>query len=413
MNKKVFLILLMMIMLCSIVLVSCGEKDCTVTWVNGDETTTSLVKYGTVPTAPKASKKADQQYTYSNGDWGKIEAVTEDVTYTAKFSVTLNIYTVTWVNGDKNITTQVEYGSKATEPDGIILEDYAFEGWFLGDKKYDFDTVVTGKITLNASFKQPTEGLEYTLNDDETGYIVSDIGTATDIEILIAKYYEGKPVISIGESAFMGCASLTSVMIPDSVTSIGDSAFMGCASLTSIIIPDSVTNINGFAFESCVKLTSVEIPDSVTNIGSLAFANCGNLASIEVDIDNENYKSIDGNLYDKDVLALLQYAIGKKATEFIIPNSVTTIREYAFFGCTNLTSIVISNSVTGIRWYVFSGCTNLTSVVIPDSVTSIGNFAFFDCDELTIYAEAESKPSGWYYEWNDSNCPVVWGYKNI
>ena len=203
----------------------------------------------------------------------------------------------------------------------------------------------------------------------------------------------GDGVTSIGSEAFEGCSSLTSVEIGDGVTSIGGSAFYSCDSLTSVEIGDSVTSIGVRAFYSCDSLTSVVIGDGVTSIGDYAFYYCDNLTSITVDENNTTYKSIDGNLYSKDGKTLIQYAIGKKVTSFTIPDSVTSIGEYAFYNCDSL-----------------------TSVEIPDSVTSIGSSAFYDCDSLTIYCEAASRPSGWPSSWNAGGysyyCPVVWDCNN-
>ena len=100
----------------------------------------------------------------------------------------------------------------------------------------------------------------------------------------------------IGESAFMYCTSLTSVVIPDSVTTIGDSAFSNCTSLTSVVIPDSVTTIGYGAFWHCISLTSVVISSSVTRIDN-SFFNCTSLTSV------------------------------------VIPSSVTSIRPSAFNSC--------------------------------------------------------------------------------
>ncbi|MBO4252206.1 MAG: leucine-rich repeat domain-containing protein, partial [Clostridia bacterium] len=166
------------------------------------------------------------------------------------------------------------------------------------------------------------------------------------------------------------------------VTSIGEGAFVRYSSLTSINIPDSVTSIRNYAFSFCSRLTSIVIPDSVTSIGDEAFSDCYSLTSINVSANNMNYKSIDGNLYSKDGKTLIQYAIGKTATAFTIPDSVTSIGDWAFGGCSGLTSVTIGNSVTSIGYGAFYGCSSLTSITIPDSVTSIGDGAFYGCSSL-------------------------------
>lgn len=134
-------------------------------------------------------------------------------------------------------------------------------------------------------------------------------------------------VTSIGEGAFEECRNLERIIIGYSVTSIGDYAFYDCISLTSVEISDSVTSIGDFAFAYCTVLTSVEIPDSVTNIGYGAFYNCSSLENIKVNESNQNYCSVDGNLFNKDKTELIQYAIGKTDTGYDVPDSVTSIGE--------------------------------------------------------------------------------------
>lgn len=193
-------------------------------------------------------------------------------------------------------------------------------------------------------------------------------------------------VTSIGNYAFYNCRSLTSVEIGSGVTSIGDYAFYNCTSLISIVIPDSVTSIGDNALNYCTSLMSVEIGSGVTNI---AFSNCTSLTSIEVDANNLYYKSIDGNLYTKDGKTLVRYATGKEATSFTIPNSVTSIGDYAFSGCTSLTSVTIDDSVTSIGKGAFIRCESLEILTIGCSVTTIGNDAFRDCYAIdTIYFNA-------------------------
>ena len=182
-------------------------------------------------------------------------------------------------------------------------------------------------------------------------------------------------VTEIGWAAFRGCTSLTSVVIPDSVTEIGRGAFRGCTSLTSVVIPEGVTKIECEAFRGCTSLTSVVIPEGVTKIGRGAFEGCAGVANISVSIDNPSYVSINNSCLSKDLRKLI---FGCRTS--IIPEGVSMIGEFAFSGCTGLTSIVIPDSVAIINASAFYGCINLTIIKIPESVTGIGKRAFYGCN---------------------------------
>ncbi len=189
-------------------------------------------------------------------------------------------------------------------------------------------------------------------------------------------------ITTIEMVTFYGCNSLTGITIPNSVTTIKDNAFNGCRSLTDITIPNSVTTIKKYAFFNCISLTGITIPDSVTTIGDAIFYNCPSLTSINVSEYNLNYKSINGILFSKNEEELSVYPANYPGTEYIIPNSVTTIGAYAFSYC-KLTGITIPNSVTTIGAYAFSYCQSITGITIPDSVTTIGDHAFARCSSLT------------------------------
>ena len=219
-----------------------------------------------------------------------------------------------------------------------------------------------------------TEGLEFTLSEDGSYYILTGFGQATTYDIICPDIYNGLPVKEIGNKAFDE-TSLNSIVIPNTVTRIGDYAFYRCTSLKSIEIPDSVTSFGDYAFYACTSLKNVKIPHLVTSIGSYAFSGCISFTSIE------------------------------------IPDSVTSIGDWAFLACSFITNVVIPDSVISIGDGAFYNCTSLINVVIPDSVISIGERAFSGCKSLTIYCDAESKPSEWDSKWNCDNRPVVWGYK--
>ena len=199
--------------------------------------------------------------------------------------------------------------------------------------------------------------------------------------VTIPSSIDGLPVASISRNAFINNNVLTSVAIPSSVNSIGDWAFSNCTNLTSVSIPNSVTSIGSSVFYGCTGLTSVTLGNSVTSIGSLAFEGCSRLTNVTVDSANPNYSSMAGVLFNKNQSTLIQYPGGKTGS-YTIPSSVTSIGDWAFSNCTNLTSVLIPNSVTSIGIYAFTQC-GLTSVTIPNSVTNIGNRAFENCSRLT------------------------------
>ena len=150
----------------------------------------------------------------------------------------------------------------------------------------------------------------------------------------------------IGDYAFSGCSSLTSLTLPSSVTSIGGHAFEKCSGLTSLTLPSSVTSIGEFAFRYCSGLTSLTIPSGVTTTDYYAFADCRGLTSLT------------------------------------LPSSVTSIGGYAFAWCSGLTSLTLPSSVTSIGGYAFAWCSGLTSLTLPSSVTEIDWSTFERCNNL-------------------------------
>ena len=390
-------------------------------------------------------------------------------------------------DGSAKKVVEIDSGQLLTLPTTALEHRsfYTFVGWsYLSDPNelWDFSNdVVQREMTLYAMWQ--SQWFNYEIIDNEATIIDSNLdASTTTIEIPSAiRDVDGKDysVTTIGDSAFYDCSNLTSVVIPNSVTTIGDYAFYDCNKLTSVVIPNSVTTIGDRAFSDCNNLTiyceatsqpsgwdsswnvswpsflpvvwgyvnssttteyeyavckdeegneyitlvryigsstEVIIPEfiehkgeniPVTTIGDYAFSGCNNLTSVVIpnSVTTIGISAFDGC---------------NNLTSVVIPSSVTTIGYCAFSGCSSLTSVVIPSSVTTIGDYAFSGCNNLTSVVIPNSVTTIGGSAFSGCNNLTIYCEATSQPSGWDSSWNWNvswsssygSIPVVWGYNS-
>ena len=202
------------------------------------------------------------------------------------------------------------------------------------------------------------------------------------------------------DRAFCLCSSLTEIVIPNSVASIGDSAFLGCISLTEIVIPNSVICLNGnpfigwkgkleclspsFVYEDNIlfnkdksriisfrnqKLTLYVIPNSVTSIGDSAFYDSRSLSNIVIP---NSVTSIGDSAFEGC----------NSLGSLVIPNSVINIGKGAFKWCKSLAEVVIPNSVTNIGEFAFCGCSSLAEVVIPNSVTNIGKGTFANCSYL-------------------------------
>ena len=230
----------------------------------------------------------------------------------------------------------------------------------------------------------PIDGVVYELSDDGTYAIVTDYkGTATALEILDT--YNGVPVRKIGDVAFYACTSLTSIVIPDSVTEIGTYAFAHCHNIESVIIPSSVTLISDHAFYNCLALESVSLPSSIEAIGGFAFAYCESMAKVYIE-DLSAWLSVDllqsyaNPMNNTDV----ELYVGENLiTNLVIPDGTEEIGYLSFAGCSSIVSVYIPDSVTTIGESAFHLCTSLGSVRIPENVTKIERLAFYGCTSMT------------------------------
>ena len=276
-------------------------------------------------------------------------------------------------------------------PDGEVLFENE-ESVYL--KEFSIDEI-GAQIPLYAKWEKlpnPAVAATETVNGIAWSYRVSNgkaeiynldsaaIPPSTTGAISIPSTLGGYPVTRIGGYAFCFCFGLTSVSIPSGVTSIGDWAFAGCIGLTSMTIPNGVTSIGDGAFVACSGLTIMMIGNGVMHVGYQAFGACDRLESFVVTSGNMTYKVVSGLLLSRDGKTLV--AVPGICESVAIPDSVTSIREFAFAGSKGLKSVTIPNSVTNIGWGAFHDCSGLTNVTVPGSVTNIGNEAFYGCSGL-------------------------------
>ena len=269
--------------------------------------------------------------------------------------------------------------------------------------------IVDGKCTV-CGFTQSvagTPGLEYTLNEDGTGYTATGLGTATETDIVIASEYNGLPVTAVGVE-FGADSNITSVYIPGSVKAIFVGAFLYCYNLQRVVMEEGVETIGDYAFygEDTGVLSEIILPDTLTTIGSMAFIST---SLSEIRIPKNVTKIGEGAFIGNDPQSIV---VDEGNTAYHSSGNclIETATKKLILGCGN--SIIPNDgSVTSIGDWAFCYCSSLTSITIPEEVTSIGEIPFDECDSLIIYCEASSKPSGWTSGWAGSY-PVVWDCNN-
>ncbi len=283
---------------------------------------------------------------------------------------------------------------------------------------YDAPSEYTENMVF--SYKKATDTYQFVGLLDRTKSIVD-----------IPRYYKGKRVSSVAEGALSGCSYLSELYLPfvgDTDTSptypagyiFGRDSYSNSVSIVQEYFPENAYVTSEVAYQFPAGLSTITVKGG--EFAYKAFGNYGKLFRLVLfDSCRFNFFSGEGlcsgceNLNEvtlpsyTTVIPTSCFASCPSLT-FSIPDSVTSIGNSAFYGCTKIaSSITLSRNVTNIGSSAFANCTSIQSIKIPTNVTSVGSRAFLGCSSIYIYCEAESQPEGWNANWNPNSRPVYWG----
>lgn len=279
------------------------------------------------------------------------------------------------------ITTAAGCNTTGTESNSCTKCTYK-ESRTIAAKGHSFGTVSCSKCGI----EKPSQGLIY--NSVSDGYEVADIGSCTDTRIVLPDYYNGKPVVSIGNSAFASVDTISEIVMQEGLLRIGNSAF-SYSSITTAKIPNSVTFIDEDAFDNCDSLISVYLGSGLTSTGGTIFAWCDSLTSIycpSVEVwcraSLRIFYCYGAQVYFNNILA----------EEITIPGTIDKIEYEVFSDIRTLTTVRISEGVKEISWGAFYDTTksltyykSFKTLYLPSTITYIGSDAFPYTIETVYY----------------------------
>ena len=207
----------------------------------------------------------------------------------------------------------------------------------------------------------------------------------------VTDYIIDNGLTTIGGNVFSNCTNMSSITIPSSITTINIDAFKGCENLSKVVVNDlaawyrisfgnALANPLFYAkhlYDNANKeITELVIPEDLSTINEFAFSGCVNISKISL-----NNNTIASAKYTKN--ANLGNCFGSGVKEIVLGDNITSLGECAFFNCQSLSSVSLPNTLTSIGAMTFSGCSSLSSITIPNSIVSIGNSAFYGCNGLS------------------------------
>lgn len=376
----------------------------------------------------------DKPYGLSIDEYNKLSWVSVDDARSYIVSIT-----------DTNGVTREESARRANYSLTYLeVGDYDIKIKAIGDGKNKGNSVWSETYYFHRDFET---GCLYTLINNDSEYEIKGVGSAVG-EIEIESTYRGKPVTSVGDSAFRGsrsvenlvlgkninrigefafynCLNMVDIDIPDIVGYIGKSAFQSCSSLATVTLPKSLKTINDFAFAYCRSLTGIDL-SGVESIGNSAFANCDKLAQLDIpesvtflgESAFSNATSLQSVTFNSGLEKLGNNSFGGCAqlaqVNFSQDGSLKEIGQYTFSECKALTEVVLPDGLETVGYASFNASDSLNSVAIPASVTRVGGYAFHG---TKIYNDSIAKGDAFVYVDNwlvqiargnkESDCPNV------
>lgn len=294
---------------------------------------------------------------------------------TALTNIEVDLYNQHYMSMDGNLYTKdqtrfIQYAIGKSDVEFTIPEGVKYIGInaFSYSANLQYINIPDTVIEIDLSFRKATGLKKNVIPDSVIKLHDQSFRECSSLESVVL----GDGITNVGERQFQDCVSLASVTLSQNITTIEEGAFENCISLKEINLPEKLQVIEGAAFANCTSLESIKIPSTVEFMSNSAFYSCLSLKYFEVDVNNVNYKSLNGNLYTKDGKTLIQYAVGKDEASFEVPSGVVTICSGAFYGNDSLVSIKIPNTVTEIGHGAFGCCTALKSISIPNTVQGFG-----------------------------------------
>lgn len=438
MKKSLIIISVLMLLFCVFALSSCKGEDVSITFVDSDvEVQTITAQTGTKIAEPQEpSKYAHSFLGWYNGDtkWDFNKKVKGAMTLVAKWELTT--YTITYdcagQNSPLNKTTFTVNDLPVRLYDAQNVDNSYFLGWEQNGTRIN-RIINLGNVSLVGKYESESSSLIVEEYDD---HVVLVGISEEEVDIVVPKTYNGKPITKIKESAFESNESILSLTITGNITTIGKNAFKGCKNLKKISLGPDMKVLEESCFMDCTSIYEIYLPEKLEYLGNKAFKGCKQLTDINLpdglkylgedfildceyivyDIyENEGYqdKYIDNWLieyanrearslvFKEGTVGIASYAFYQMANlrTIVIPQGVKYIGSHAFFFCYNVTVVTLNEDLEFIGMYAFYRLQKLSKITIPRSVTTIGMKAFEKCVALTITCEAEDT-TNFGLDWN-------------